>query len=45
MDRIWPEVPGPWPAVLIYMDGIGIPAARERHCETLLALPGATVGK
>lgn len=32
-----PSAPGPWPAVLVYMDGIGIRPTLLSHCERLAA--------
>jgi carboxymethylenebutenolidase len=30
-----PEVPGPWPAVLVFMDGLGIRPTLVEHCQRL----------
>lgn len=30
-----PDTPGPWPAVLVYMDGVGIRPTLVEHCERL----------
>ena len=30
-----PDTPGPWPAVLVYMDGVGIRPTLVDHCARL----------